>query len=80
MPKQDSTPPPDGVGHTDETSASPAYRVGDVIIFKYEGNVRASVIGHQLISGRSWLEAHAGDMSFFVPAHMVVGVEPVEVE
>jgi hypothetical protein len=58
---------------------SPLYRAGDVIIFKYEGNVRAEVTGHQVIDGRVWLEARAADLTFLVPAHIVVGAEPKEV-
>ena len=57
----------------------PAYRVGDVIVFKYEGNVRAEVTGHQTIGGRAWVEARAADIQFLVPAYRVVGVEPQEV-
>ena len=60
--------------------ASPLYRVGDTVVFKYEGNVRAQVTGHQVISGKVWLEARAADISFLVPAHHVGGVEPEEVE
>ncbi|MDQ3917407.1 MAG: hypothetical protein M3348_02945 [Acidobacteriota bacterium] len=58
---------------------SPLYRPGDTIVFKYEGNVRAEVTGHQVISGKVWLEARAADLTFLVPTHMVVGVEPKEV-
>ena len=58
---------------------SPLYRPGDTIVFKYEGNVRAEVTGHQLLGGKLWLEARAADLTFLVPAHMVVGVEPEEV-
>jgi hypothetical protein len=56
------------------------YRVGDTVVFKYEGNVRARVEGHQVIDGKVWLEARAADVSFLLPAHQVVGVEPKEVE
>lgn len=59
---------------------SPLYRVGDIVVFKYEGNVRASVTGHQVIGGKVWLEARAADVSFLVPVHHVVGVEPKEEE
>jgi hypothetical protein len=55
---------------------SPLHRPGDTIIFKYEGNVRAEVTGHQVIGGKVWLEARAADLTFLVPAHMIVGVEP----
>ena len=58
---------------------SPLYRTGDTIVFKYEGNVRAEVTGHQIVGGKVWLEARAADLTFLVPAHMVVGTEPKEV-
>jgi hypothetical protein len=61
-------------------NVSPLYRVGDTVIFKYEGNVRASVTGHQIIGGKVWLETHAADISFLIPAHHVVGIEPKEEE
>jgi hypothetical protein len=60
-------------------SVSPLYRPGDTIIFKYEGNVRAEVTGHQLLGGKVWLEARAADLTFLIPAHMIVGTEPKEV-
>jgi len=56
------------------------YRTGDTIVFKYEGNVRAQVTGHQIVGGKVWLECRAADISFLIPAHMVVGTEPKEVE
>jgi hypothetical protein len=59
---------------------SPLYRTGDVIVFKYEGNVWASVTGHQIVGGKVWLEARAADITFLVPAHAVVGTEPKEGE
>jgi len=58
---------------------SPLYRPGEVIIFKYEGNVRAEITGHQVLDGKLWLEARAADLTFLVPAHAVVGTEPKEV-
>jgi hypothetical protein len=79
MPKQDTTPPPASAGRVEGASAPAAYDVGDVIIFKYEGNVRAEVTGHQILGGRVWVEARAADIQFLVPAHHVVGVEPKEV-
>jgi len=36
---------------------SPICRVGDTIIFKYEGNVRARVEGCEVRGGRAWLVA-----------------------
>lgn len=56
---------------------SPAYRVGDTIIFKYEGNVRARVEGCEVRGGRTWLLLRA-ELDFEVPASQVVGVEPEE--
>jgi hypothetical protein len=58
---------------------SPLYRTGDTIVFKYEGNVRAEVTGHQILGGKLWLEARAGDLTFLVPARAIVGTEPKEV-
>jgi hypothetical protein len=58
---------------------SPLYRAGDTIVFKYEGNVRAEVTGHQILGGKLWVEARAAEITFLVPAQHVVGVEPKEV-
>jgi signal peptidase I len=71
---EDNTPAPAG------GKVSPLYRPGDIIVFKYEGNVRASVTGHQIIDGKVWLEARAADITFLIPAHQVIGTEPKEVE
>lgn len=57
--------------------ASPVYRVGDTIIFKYEGNVRAAVEGHQMEGGKLRLRCRA-EITFLVPPAQVVGVEPEE--
>ena len=54
---------------------SPACRVGDTVIFKYEGNVRARVEGCEIVDGRAWLRCRAA-LDFEVPASQVVGVEP----
>jgi hypothetical protein len=62
-----------------EGKVSPLYRPGDTIVFKYEGNVRAEVTGHQIVGGKLWLEARAADLTFLVPAQHVVGTEPKEV-
>ncbi len=59
---------------------SPVYRLGETIVFKYEGNVRARVEGHQIIGGRVWVEARAADICFLVPVHHIVGTEPEEEE
>jgi hypothetical protein len=53
---------------------SPIYRAGDTVIFKYEGNVRATVDGCELGDGRLWLRCRAA-LDFVVPASQVVGVE-----
>lgn len=53
---------------------TPAYRAGDTIVFKYEGNVRATVEGCELIDGRLWIQCCA-TVDFKVPASQVVGVE-----
>ena len=79
MPEQNTTPAPESARRAAETAQHPVYRVGDVIVFKYEGNVRAEVTDNQTIDGRAWVEARAADVQFLVPAHQVVGVEPREV-
>lgn len=56
---------------------SPICRMGDTIIFKYEGNVRARVEGREDRGGRVWLRCRA-ELYFEVPASQVVGVEPEE--
>jgi hypothetical protein len=56
---------------------SPIYRVGDTIVFKYEGNVRALVEGYQIENGKVRLRCRA-EISFLVPASQVVGVEREE--
>ena len=53
---------------------SPIYRAGDTVVFKYEGNVRATVEGYQTENGKVWLRCRA-EISFLVPASQVVGVE-----
>jgi hypothetical protein len=58
--------------------AAPHYRVGDTIVFKFEGNIRARVEGHQIIDDKVWLEARADLLSFVVPSSEVIGVEPKE--
>jgi hypothetical protein len=56
---------------------SPIYRVGDTIVFKYEGNVRALVEGYELLDGKVRLRCRA-EISFLVPPSQVVGVEREE--
>jgi hypothetical protein len=53
---------------------SPIYRAGDTVVFKYEGNVRARVEGHEVLDGRVWLRCRA-ELEFEVPASQVVVVE-----
>jgi signal peptidase I len=72
--EENSTPAP----RRDKVSS--LYRPGDTIVFKYEGNVRARVTGHQVIGGKVWVEAHTADIDFLVPLNNVVGVEPKEEE
>jgi hypothetical protein len=48
--------------------------VGDEIVFKYEGNLRARVAGFEEVGGRVWLDARAR-LRFLVPPSLVVGVE-----
>ena len=76
MPEQNTTPAPESARRAAETTQHPVYRVGDVIVFKYEGNVRAEVTGHQILGGKLWLEARAADLTFLIPVRHVVGVEP----
>ena len=64
---------------TGVSKVSPLYRPGDTIVFKYEGNVRAEVTGHRVLGGKVWVEARAAELTFLVPVHHVVGVEPKEV-
>ena len=74
MPKQNTTPAPGSARRAAETAARPAYRVGDVIVFKFEGNLRARVAGFEEVGGRVWLDARAR-LRFLVPPSLVVGVE-----
>lgn len=53
---------------------SPIYRVGETVVFKYEGNVRATVEGYGLVDGRLWLRCSA-ELVFVVPTSQVVGGE-----
>jgi hypothetical protein len=53
---------------------SPVYRVGDTVVFKYEGNIRARVEGYEVVEGKVWLECRAL-LSFTMPQSRVVGVE-----
>ena len=55
----------------------PGLPSGDTIIFKYGGNVRAVVEGHEIEGGRLRYRCRA-EITFLVPASQVVGVEPEE--
>jgi hypothetical protein len=57
---------------------SSLYRAGDIVIFKYEGNLRAHVTGHRLIDGKVWLEAETSLLSFVIPSSEIIGTEPRE--
>jgi hypothetical protein len=56
---------------------SPTYRIGETVVFKYEGNVRARVEGYEVVGGKVWLECRAV-FSFTVPQSGVVSVEREE--
>jgi hypothetical protein len=56
---------------------SPIYRVGDTVVFKYEGNVRATIEGYELLDGKVRLRCQA-EISFPVPPSQVVAVEREE--
>lgn len=66
--KEDTTPAPQG------NTATPAVRVGDEIIFKFEGNLRARVEASAEVDGEVWFEAQAS-LNFTVPLSLVVGIE-----
>jgi hypothetical protein len=74
MPEQNTTPPPADAGREDESTPSPTYRVGDEIVFKYEGNVRATVEGYELVGGKVRLRARA-QIVFLVPSSQVLAVD-----
>lgn len=68
--KNDGTP----AGQGKPPSVSPIYRVGDTVIFKYEGNLRAQVVGYVIIDGKVWLDTRVY-LGFKVPCSQVIGVE-----
>jgi hypothetical protein len=74
MPTQNTTPKPESTGRVAETTLHPVYNVGDEIIFKFEGNLRARVEGYEIVDGRPWLVTRAL-LCFKVPFSKVVGVE-----
>lgn len=53
---------------------SPVYRVGDTVVFKFEGNLRARIEGFEVAGGRVRLDCRAF-LGFLVPYSQVVGVE-----
>jgi len=71
--KNDSTPPI----VQKPCHVSPIYRVGDQIIFKFEGNMRARVEGHEIVDGLVWLACRAL-LDFKIPHSQVIGVESQE--
>jgi hypothetical protein len=82
MSDQDSTtlgtPLPAGrEGEADRPSAPPALSVGDTIVFKYEGNLRAKFTGYETVGEEQWLSCRAS-LDFLVPPSQVVGVQPEE--
>lgn len=66
--KEDTTPAPQG------DTTTPGVRVGDEIIFKFEGNLHARVEASEVVDGEVWFEAQAS-LHFSVPLSLVVGIE-----
>jgi hypothetical protein len=77
MRQKNTTHAPEEGERPNETPLRPIYRVGDTIIFKYEGNLRAKVEGYEIRDSKPWLVARAF-LNFKVPFSLVVGVEPEE--
>lgn len=73
-PQKYSTHPDDG---KPSPSVSPIYRVGDTVIFKFEGNIRARVEGYEVEGGKIRLDVRA-TLGFRVPFSQVIGVEAEE--
>lgn len=59
------------------STVSPIIRVGEIIIFKFEGNLRAQVIGYEIIGDKVWLDARVC-LGFKVPFSQVIAVESEE--
>ena len=53
---------------------SPLYRPWETIVFKYEGNVRATVEGYEVLDGKLRLRCRA-TLDFEVPASQIIEVE-----
>ena len=49
-------------------------RPGDTIIFKYEGNVRATVEAYEVVNDQVWLDAQTS-IEFKIPLSQVLWVE-----
>jgi hypothetical protein len=63
--------------HSDEVKprhVTPLCRVGDEIVFRFEGNLRARVEGFEVVGGRVRLDCRAS-LTFLVPYSKVVCVE-----
>jgi hypothetical protein len=71
--EKDSTPSDEGK----PSSVSPIIRVGETIIFKFEGNLRAQVVGYEINDDKVWLDARVC-LGFKVPFSQVIGVEDEE--
>ncbi len=74
MPEKLTTPAPGDAGRPDGPTPPPVCRLGDEIIFKYEGNVRARVVGFETVGAESWPVARA-TLEFTVPPSLIAGVE-----
>lgn len=53
---------------------TPLCRVGDEVVFRFEGNLRARVQGFEVVGGRVRLDCRA-TLAFLVPHSAVVAVE-----
>jgi hypothetical protein len=61
----------------EQPNVSPIYRIGNEITFPYEGNIRATVEGFEVIDGVLWLSA-VTNVSFQLPVGRVVHFEPCQ--
>lgn len=55
-------------------TVTPLCRVGDEVVFRFEGNLRARVEGFEVVGGRVRLDCRAS-LAFLVPHSAVVAVE-----
>jgi hypothetical protein len=67
-------PAPTQLKRPNEPSPPTLYHLGDEIIFKYEGNIRARVVGFETVRGESWPVTRA-TLEFTIPPSLIVGVE-----